>query len=245
MTRTLIFVDADNQPPALAPALTRFLKAVERTDVRGVVAGNGTGDRVRGWEAALKDAYPCIDVCCHVAPVRKQAADVRLMFELAPYYHAEPDPAVLLIIVSRDELFLAATECLVARGHNAMLAVGAVSNGHSLVVDAPVVLLSLPQPTPQPVPIAPSLPQSKSTSASVVPPPSNGAQVKVDSKAVGDVITELRRKLGPNKQSGYAASAVGQVLSQMGYDKAMRAKIVGAIPNLKQVGAGSEKRLIF
>lgn len=242
MTRTLIFVDADNQPPAIAPALNRFLKAIERTDVRGIIAGNGTGDRVRGWETALKDAHPCIDVCCHVAPVRKQSADVLLMFELAPYYHAQPDPAVLLIVVSRDELFLAATECLVSRGHNAMLAVGAASNGSPMVVDVPVVLLSLPQPI---LPAAPSLQPLISKSASATLKPSNGAAAKVDGKTVGDAITELRQKLSPSKQGGYAASAVGQVLSQMGYDKVMRTKIVSAIPNLKEVGAGSEKRLIF
>lgn len=245
MTRTLIFIDADNQPPALAPALNRFLKAVDRTDVRGIIAGNGTGDRVRGWEAALKDAYPGIDVCCHVAPVRKQAADVLLMFELAPHYHAKPDPAVLFVVVSRDELFVAAAECLASRGHNAMLVVGATGNGSPLAVDVPVVLLSPAPSVPQPVPAAPLLPSSVSKPAGAAPASSNAATAKVDSKAVAAAITELRQKLSPSKQGGYAASAVGQVLSQMGYDKAMRTRIVGAIPNLKEVGAGAEKRLIF
>lgn len=245
MTRTLIFVDADNQSPALAPALNRFLKAVERTDVRAIIAGNGTGDRVRGWEAALKDAYPGIDACCHVAPVRKQSADVRLMFELAPYYHAEPDPAVLLVVVSRDELFLAATECLIARGHNAMLAVGAAGNGTPLVVDVPVVLLSSPQPVAPQVQAAPSLRPPASKPVSTVPQPPTGTVATIDSKTVNAAITRIRQKLTQNKQGGYAASAVGQVLSELGHDKAMRTKIVRAIPNLKEVGAGSEKRLVF
>lgn len=245
MNRTLIFVDADNQPPALAPALNRFLKAVERKEVRAIIAGNGTGDRVRGWETMLKDAYPGIDVCCHVAPVRKQSADVRLMFELAPYYHAEPDPAVLLVVVSRDELFLAATECLVARGHNAMLAVGAGGNATPLVVDVPVILLSSPQPVAPPAQAVPPPQPPASKPASTAPQPSNGTAAAIDSKMVNAAVAKIRQELTQNKKGGYAASAVGQVLSQMGHDKAMRTKIVRAIPNLKEVGAGSEKRLIF
>jgi hypothetical protein len=245
MNRTLIFIDADNQPPALVPALNRFLKAVERTEARAIIAGNGAGDRVRGWEGALKEAIPGIDVSCHVAPVRKQSADARLMLELAPYYHADPDPAVLLLVVSRDELFLAATECLVARGHNTMLAVGAGGNATPLVVDVPVVLLSTPQPVPPPAQVAPSPPPPASKPASTAPQPSNCAAGTVDSKIVNAAITKIRQKLTQNKQGGYAASAVGQVLSEMGHDKAMRTKIVGAIPNLKEVGASSEKRLVF
>lgn len=245
MPYTLIFVDADNQPPALAGALCRFLKAVERQEVRAIIAGNGTGDRVRGWETALAEAFPCVDISCHIAPVRKQSADVRLMFELAPYYHREPDRAVLIVVVSRDELFLAATECLVARGHNAMVAVGAAGNGMPLVADVPVVLLSAPQSVPLSVQPAPSLdaPAPKPTIALVQP--SSGAATTVDTKTVGEAIKRIRQKLTQNKQGGYAASAVGQVLSEMGHDKAMRTKIVRAIPNLKEVGAGSEKRLVF
>ncbi|NMG32529.1 hypothetical protein [Aromatoleum evansii] len=243
MPYTLIFVDADNQPPALAGALCRFLKAVERLEVRAIIAGNGTGDRVRGWEQALKGALPDTVVSCHVAPVRKQSADARLMFELAPYYHSEPDSAVLILVISRDELFIAATECLVARGHNAMLAVGAAANGAPLTVDVPVVLLSPPQAPPTPAVVS----QAAQIAPAPVPRPQavNGTPAKIDAKIVTAAITKIRQTLSPNKQGGYAASAVGQVLSQMGHDKATRTKIVSAIPNLKEVGAGSEKRLVF
>lgn len=237
MTKTLLFIDADNQPPLLASVLTRFLKAIDRTSTRAVVAGNGVGDRVRGWEQALREAIPCIDVCCHVAPLRKQSADVRLMFELAPFYHDEPDCSELLIIVSRDELFLAATECLVARGLNAMLAFGTTANATPMVTDVPVVLLSAPQPPTVQAPLPKAIEATTQ--------PVNGTAPTIDPKIVTAAIKKIRQTLSPNKQGGFAASAVGQVLSQLGHEKATRAKIVRAIPNLKEVGSGSDKRLIF
>ena len=48
-----------------------------------------------------------------------------------------------------------------------------------------------------------------------------------------------------NASGGYAASAVGQVLAQLGHDKKARANIVKQFPNLREVGTGPDKRLIF
>ena len=124
---TLLFVDADNQAPILASTLTRFLKTIGRESAKAIIAGNGVGDRVKNWELALKEARPGIEVSCHVAPPRKQSADVCLMFELAPFHHGQPNPAVLLGIFSRDDLLVAAAECLVQKGHNAMVVVGSAS----------------------------------------------------------------------------------------------------------------------
>lgn len=235
MATTLLFIDADNQPPILASTITRFLKAIGRKSVKAFVTGNGIGDRVRHWESALKEAVPEIEISCHIAPLRKQSADVRLMFELATFYHGEPDPTVLLAVFSRDDLLVAATESLVQRGHNAMIVIGAGSNGLSLNTDVPVVVLTTPQqgnsqPTSIPAPPAP-----------VAAQPAN----KSESQLVLAAVTKIRQQLKPNKQGGYAASAVGQVLAQMGHDKTTRTRIVKQIPNLKEVGAGSEKRLIF
>ena len=235
MATTLLFVDADNQAPILASVLTRFLKSIGRSSAKAIVAGNGVGDRVNSWESALREALPDIDVVCHITPLRKQSADVRLMFELARFYHGHPDPSELLVVFSRDDLLVAATECLVQSGHNAMIVVGAASNGTSLLTDVPVVVLATPQ-------------QVAASSATEVasPPPAAIATLpaaKADSQLVLAAIAKIRQQLKPNKQGGYAASAVGQVLAQIGHDKATRAKIVKQIPNLKEVGAGSEKRL--
>jgi len=237
MATTLLFVDADNQPPILASTINRFLKAIGRNSVKAFVTGNGIGDRVKNWELALKEAVPEIEVSCHVAPLRKQSADVRLMFELATFFHGEPDPAVLIAIFSRDDLLVAATECLVQRGHNAMIVIGAGSNCPVVNTDVPVVVLTAPQQTSSQ---AMSI-QATSPPASVAAQPAN----KSDNQLVSAAVTKIRQQLKPNKQGGYAASAVGQVLAQMGHDKSTRTKIVKQIPNLKEVGTGPEKRLIF
>lgn len=237
MATTLLFIDADNQPPILASTITRFLKTIGRKSVKAFVTGNGIGDRVRNWESALKEAVPEIEISCHIAPLRKQSADVRLMFELATFYHGEPDPTVLLAVFSRDDLLVAATEFLVQRGHNAMIVIGASSNGMALNTDVPVVVLTTPQQA-----------NSQPTSIPAASPPATvSAQPvnKSDSQLVSAAVTKIRQQLKPNKQGGYAASAVGQVLAQMGHDKSARTKIVKQIPNLKEVGVGPEKRLIF
>jgi len=238
MATTLLFVDADNQAPILASTLTRFLKTIGRESAKAIVAGNGVGDRVKNWELALKEARPDIEVSCHVAPPRKQSADVRLMFELAPFYHGQPDAAVLLVIFSRDDLLVAAAECLVQKGHNAMVVVGSACNGSSLVTDVPVVVL--PSPQIAAAQVAPAPIHEVATAR-----PANQSDTKPDNAVVATAITKIRQQLKPNKQGGYAASAVGQVLAQLGHDKANRTKIVKLIPNLKAVGTGPEKRLIF
>ncbi len=236
MATTLLFIDADNQPPILASTITRLLRTIGRKSVKAFVAGNGIGDRVRHWESALKEAVPEIEISCHTAPLRKQSADVRLMFELATFYHGQPDPTVLLAVFSRDDLLVAATESLVQKGHNAMIVIGASSNGMALNTDVPVVVLTSPQQG-----------NSQPTSIPASPPTPVAAQPakKSECQLVSAAVTKIRSQLKPNKQGGYAASAVGQVLAQMGHDKSTRTRIVKQIPNLKEVGAGSEKRLIF
>jgi len=235
MTRTLLFVDADNQSPALVAPLARVFKSFGRSCSQAIVAGNGKGDRVRGWEQALQTEMPGVEVRCHVAPVRKQSADVRLMFELAAVHYGEADPATLIVVVSRDDLLVAATEYLASQGHNVLIALGAGANAVAPMTDLPLVSLPLPNtPAPAPVP-APDVPISQNASATT----------GLDRNIVAAAVARIRQALAPNKQGGYAASAVGQVLSKMGHDKATRAKIVRAIPNLKEAGVGGDKRLIF
>lgn len=235
MATTLLFVDADNQPSILAAPLARFLKNIGRTSVKAIVAGNGMGDRVRSWELSLGEVLPDVEVSCHVAPLRKQSADVRLMFELAPYYHGQPDASVLIVIVSRDDLLVAAAECLVQRGLNTMIVVGAAANGTALVTDVPVVVLATPHQVQSPLVAA----TASAAPLAAVP------VVKAENQVLVTAIKAIRKSLKPNQQGGYAASAVGQVLAQLGHDKATRAKLVKQLPNLKEVGVGPEKRLIF
>jgi len=61
----------------------------------------------------------------------------------------------------------------------------------------------------------------------------------------GSEVGARAESLDPRHRGHVSASAVGQVLAQLGHDKAMRTRIVGSIPNLREIGTGSEKRLIF
>lgn len=232
--RTLLFVDADNQAPALVRPLLRFIGNVGREVSGAIVAGNGSGDRLRAWEVALSDAVPDASIRSHVAPMRKQSADVRLMFELATLYHGQPDSSLLVVVVSRDDLLLAAAECLSALGHNVLIAVGASSPATPVITELSVVVLPSPQ-------------QSATAAATRPPTTSTVAQAStgVDPQTIAAAIKQIKQSLSPHQDGGYAASAVGQVLSQLGHDKATRTKIVSAIPNLRETGAGADKRLIF
>ena len=115
--------------------------------------------------------------------------------------------------------------------------VGAAPNGTPLLTDVPVVVLTTPQQVLSSPATVPATPPAAPTVTSPV--------AKADDQIVSAAIKKVREQLKPNQQGGYAASAVGQVLAQMGHDKATRARIVKQIPKLKEVGSGPEKRLIF
>lgn len=233
MTRTLLFVDADNQSPALVAPLARVFTSFGRSCTQAIVAGNGKGDRVRGWERALQSEMPGIEVRCHVAPVRKQSADVRLMFELAAVHYGEADPATLIVVVSRDDLLVAATEYLASQGHTVLIALGAAPNAVAPVTDLPLVVLPLPQAT------------TAAQAADVIVMPTGNAPDNIDVRTVTAAVAKIRQTIAQDKKGGYSASAVGQLLSEMGHDKAARMKILRAIPNFKESGVGGDKRLIF
>ena len=233
MTRTLLFVDADNQSPALVAPLARVFTSFGRSCTQAIVAGNGKGDRVRGWEQALQSEMPGIEVRCHVAPVRKQSADVRLMFELAAVHYGEADPATLIVVVSRDDLLVAATEYRASQGHTVLIALGAAPNAVAPVTDLPLVVLPLPQAT------------TAAQAADVIVMPTGNAPDNIDVRTVTAAVAKIRQTIAQDKKGGYSASAVGQLLSEMGHDKAARTKILRAIPNFKESGVGGDKRLIF
>lgn len=233
----MVFVDADNQSPTLAKPLLRFLSGIGHSTGRIFIAGNGSGDRVNAWQTALEDINPNVQLAAHVTPMRKQSADVRLVFELATLYHSQPDPQILVLIVSRDDLLLAAAELLNAQGLHVLITVGSSTPATLLTTELPVVVLPLPQAAAQSTP--------KEAALATAEQKQSPATSDVDTQIVSAAIVKIRQALSQSKGGGYAASAVGQVLSQMGHDKAMRTRIVRAIPNLRETGAGSDKRMIF
>lgn len=235
--RAIVFVDADNQSPALGSLLLRFLASIGRDDVQCFIAGNGSGDRINAWRASLEDTKPDVQVVAHVTPLRKQSADVRLVFEMATLYHSQPDPQTVILVVSRDDLLLAAAESLHVLGHHVLIVLGGSATTVPLSTELPVLVLPLPQPPAQPI-----LKEVPPVMAAPQPPQVTGV---VDSRDVGAAIAKIRQEVSQSKGGGYSASAVGQLLSQLGYDKAMRTKILKAIPNLRETGVGGDKQLFF
>lgn len=237
IARAMVFVDADNQSPTLAGPLLRFLSAIGYHSGRVFIAGNGSGDRVNAWQAALEGGKPTFELVARVTSMRKQSADVHLVFELARFYHRQPDSKTLILIVSRDDLLLAAAESLSAEGHQVLVAVGSATPAIPLTTEMAVVVLPLPQTSVQQV--------SKETVTGALEQVPSPMVEPLSQQIVNAAINKIRQSLAQGKGGGYDASAVGQVLSKMGHDKTMRDRIVQAIPNLEVVGRGAEKKLIF
>ncbi|MFT3759265.1 NYN domain-containing protein [Thauera sp.] len=236
--RAIVFVDADNQSPVLGSLLLRFLASIGRDDVQCFIAGNGSGDRVNAWRASLEDTKPDVQVVAHVTPLRKQSADVRLVFEMATLYHSQPDPQTVILVVSRDDLLLAAAESLHVLGHHVLIVLGGSATTVPLATELPVLVLPLPQPPAQP------LPKEEAPPVTVEPQSPQVAEA-VDSRVVSATISKIRQTLVQSKGGGYAASAVGHLLSQMGYDREMRTRILQSIPNLREAVVGADKILFF
>lgn len=223
--KSWLYIDADNQSPALAPATIRFLESIGRPAQCAVIAGNGAGRGVKDWETALRDIAPEVDILPRIAPMRKQSADAILLFEMAQLYHQSISDRPLIVILSRDDLLVAAAELLAAKDHVVLVALGATMS--SPVTTVPVVILPVDAQTP---PMAPAPAVSKATSADPALP---------DSAVLKKASNAIRHHLGTsNKKTGYLASAVGQVLANLGHDKAMRTRILGTIAEVGTDHAG-------
>ncbi|MFN2349997.1 MAG: hypothetical protein ABR558_10575 [Thioalkalivibrio sp.] len=223
-TKSWLFIDADNQPPALGPSAIRFLESIGRPAERAVVAGNGAGRRVTDWEISLRDTCPTVEILTHIAPMRKQSADAILLLEMAPFYHNPTDDRPLIMILSRDDLLVAAAELLASRDHDVLISLSATNP--SPVTTVPVLILPVDgQPAPP-----------KSAAAIEV----NSANPElVDSTVLQNAARAIRHHLGAqNKKTGYLATAVGQVLANLGHDKAMRTRILTAIAEIRTDDAG-------
>ena len=211
-----LYIDADNQPSSLAPSAVRFLESIGRPAERAVIAGNGAGRRVTDWVTSLCDTCPGVEILPRIAPMRKQSADAILLFEMAQFYRIPTDDRPLILILSRDDLLMAAAELLAARGHSVLVALSAAMP--SPVTTVPVVILSV---------------ETQKT-----PPMTSDANV-IDSTVLQKATCAIRHHLGSHGQkTGYLAAAVGQVLADLGHDKAMRTRILGAIAEVRTDDAG-------
>ncbi|SEP96847.1 hypothetical protein SAMN05421693_11275 [Ectothiorhodospira magna] len=178
------------------------------------------------WENALRDTNSLVDILPHIVPTRKQSADVVLLFEMARFYHTPTDEKPLIMILSRDDLLVAAAELLSAKGHSVLIALGATIPPP--VATIPVVILPVDAP-------------EKIGDSAIIKTTSNDPEC-LDSAVLQNATRAIRHHLGAHeKGTGYPASAVGQVLSKLGHDKAMRMRILATISEVKTDESGIRK----
>jgi hypothetical protein len=109
----VIYIDGDNQSPALAGAVLHAVQARDVAVRRVEVFGNTSGCRLDQWKAALT-ALPCLraKVTVHEVPRHDQAADVALMLGLGAQLRALMADSCEVLIVSRDNVLLACAQRL-------------------------------------------------------------------------------------------------------------------------------------
>lgn len=217
-----LYIDADNQPRTLVPALASLLATLQRRQVHAVVVGNSNGRHVEEWADGLMESIPGIAVDRRVTRLRRESADAQLMFELGALYHGAPNPLDLVVVVSRDELLIAATEILAAQGHAVLLAVGATQNAALIASTTPVVLL--PSGTLEAMPtVSQASPDTTPTNAS-----SEHARV----------IALIQLHTKREADGGYLLTNVGAVLAKHGHGKGDRKRLIREIPARR---AGSKR----
>lgn len=216
-TSTILFVDADNQPSTAAPELAAYLRAMGRSISRINVAGNGSGAHVAGWGRACDDLFPGAAIQTLVTPVRKQAADAWLLFEIGRLTATPLPDGTMIVIVSRDDILVAAAEQLTHEGV--------------------LVLLASHSAAPPPATMVGHLPLAVGNAAEAV----RAASVDVASPSS---ILEYLRSVVPRRSRHplrYAATDVGQALARLGMNRQMRACVLRQIPGLRTIGEGAHK----
>jgi len=241
---TVLYVDADNQSPALATPLLNTLIEVFTARISAItIAGNNLGKQVDCWHKHLIDHDPDLAIRTLTLPSRKEAADIALILELGANLERHIREQSLVIIMSRDDLLIGAAEQAQTRGARVLLAYAdstIPSPGHA---DLTTLLLPSVSKTPArkppvtPPPPAKPIAKPATTISSEVPP--------VDKTSVASVVAALRTMCPEQPGGGYTATHVGQALAKMDFDAKARKQFLKTVPNLSTKGTGSEKLLLF
>lgn len=116
--RAHLLVDADNQSPHVGRCVCRFLVDQGLSIQRAVVACNDRGGSFSPsvqWMGWLRQDFRVASLESITTPIRKDAADVRLVMQIAAYVHRPPDQT-LVVILSRDGLLLESARILAEQG---------------------------------------------------------------------------------------------------------------------------------
>jgi hypothetical protein len=229
----VLYIDADNQSHQCAKALLGLFR--EELDVRVVsatIVGNNHGKQVDRWRDELVSALPDLVVHRLTAPDRKQGADVALLMALGASLERHIHEGEVVVIVSRDDLVIAAAEQIKARGCRTLVAyadsdVPTARNPHVTTLLLPAVAKPVSVPRAAPV---------------VGPPVAARRPDQAPDGDVGSVLAKLRGMCTQQPGGGYSPSDVGQALSKLGYDKAKRKRFLKSV---RERGTSPNKLLEF
>jgi nicotinic acid mononucleotide adenylyltransferase len=229
-----LYIDGDNQSPAIATDLLASVRHDWGLEVaRAVLAGNDHGQSLPRWQAALAEVVPERCILVLRVPKTPEAADLALILELGAAMESHRQGPDLMVVVSRDEWLIGAAEAVRARGCRVWVAY-AQSEAAPARTHLPTLLL----PAVNRAHAAAKVTADAATAAKS----SDEASHQPTATFLDQVRSRCKVQLG----GGYLANEVGQALYQLGLtDKASRTRFLQAIPGLREVGEGSEKRLIF
>lgn len=249
----VLYIDGDNQSPAITHDLLMSVRQDWGLEVaRVVIAGNDHGQSVRYWQTALtSEGLPAERILVLRAPLKPESADQALILELGANMERHRQVVDLVFIVSRDKWVIGMGEAVRARGCRVWIAYAESE--------------WLPAQTSLPTLLLPAVQRSRVTNTSETSsekPLLQGAMVAVhpeSSRLVAnlnetvdqftpspELLDQIRAKCKIQYDGSYMATDVGQALCSIGLiSKSERARFLKAIPGLKEIDFGPNKRLIF
>lgn len=220
-TNAVLYVDADNQSHALAEPLLDLLASLGTHCARAVIAGNHSGQAIRGWRDALADISEILIDEIEV-PALPDSADAALLMALGAGLAHHIAANHLIVVVSRDALLSVGAAQAVSEQARVIVAYAAC--GHEPARYAPIPTLALPLREraacgPASNTAAPKPPAAKSL-------PTGKELAKI-----------LRGKIAAVGGGLYRASDVGSALSKLGYSTyARRQQALRTIPGFAEQG---------
>ncbi|MBK1621368.1 hypothetical protein CKO42_23730 [Lamprobacter modestohalophilus] len=246
-----LYIDADNQSPAIVDDLLASVCDDWRLEIsRVVLAGNDHGQSIPRWQAALSTRVPEEQVLTLEVPRTPEAADLVLILELGAAMEQHRQRADLIVVLSRDDLLIAAAEAVRLRGCRVWVAY-AQTEAAAARTRLPTLLLpavnrsvdsSKPRAAADPLPSVKAAIDAPNTDVQGT----TATHQQPQDPKTKTRLAQLRAQCIPQPGGGYLSSDVGQVLYQLGLTrKADRARFLRAVPGLREVGTGKHKRLLF
>lgn len=251
----VFYVDADNQSPQCAAELVAlFGSEPDQRGLGAVIAGNKSGHQIDAWGLALSAAAPAIDILPLHTPCRSQAADVALIATLGARLQRHVEGGDLIVVVSRDDLLVAAAEHARAQGCLALAAYVESEPAANRSTRVPTVLLpaaaqSIEPPFAGPPRAAPATPARPAKLGGNAATETNQRSVQVPTvgpqSEPAQVLAALRTLCTPNAAGLYPSTVVGEALAKLGFNAKARRTFLETAPGIAVHGKNTAKAYRF